>query len=793
MLLSILWVSQTTTCQKTPAFTHSVSLAPVLTMEWVIQNDELWIHLSKSTPGWAAIAWAQDMSNGDVLEIQKLPDDTSQLNVTNCYFVGHKHPACTMTQQYTTVSFSSTDSNFSVIVKRKLAATDPTHGVSIQPGSNSLVWAYTKSNTIEFHGKTGQDGNRGQVDLDLSSGSAQKANGLKFGFIRHEYAQAIIWTVPVDMLILLARYFKGVPAWADIHLYTFMFLFICSYVARQTGQTNISPVNPDYGSETAAYRDLHKEYNIILFIFAALQLAGGTFFKISRPLKLMAIRRNLKSGHIVGGILTWITAKFFVFTGSLMYKYKFNNGILFTLILTETLGFVILLGYLEMRKRRLESAPVDWSGSGDLSAYSLANENLTTQQQEIINAIIKHRLTPAQLRSRFPDLTVFIFLNRVYNLTGFSHPGGPALFRAANWTEVSRFLFGVTGLTGDPADAWKHSAAAFKTLQSRAIGSLYAPHVNDGDWPLRDDLDKPRFVADEFRLAAVRRLSATTSQFALRCDDVHVRNDLLGTQWLGKHYVLSRAPHCKKVRLYTHCASLAAEMQAYEARLADLVLTRSSDSAAVSALFPVRLDALPLVVKKYESTDGLSSALHSLAVGDSVKVEGPVGRGFLLDQTTGHVLLVAGGTGILPFADLLSLLLRKAVYLALSRRGASTEAVFPPQDYSALWRDCRFTLLCGFRTLEDFVNVDTVRRLVQVCRAAGLDLFRVVARVDGVDSQTLGLDTTDRHFDAALLRRLFGSGEEVRETLVCGPGPMQVKLLKELKEFGVGEDRVTLV
>ena len=617
--------------------------------------------------------------------------------------------------------------------------------------------------------------------------------GYMFGFLRHEYAQAIIWTVPVDMLILLARYFKGVPAWADIHMYVFMFLNLVSYVARNTHQGRIGPTNPNYSSELKSLKHYHKGYDFVLTGFIALQLIGGILLRIGRSTKSFSFQTILKSGHIVGGILTWLTAKGFVIVGCIMYKSKFDDGTILYLVIAETIVFLLGLATFEMKRRQgYESIP-SMSENEELSAYSMSMEESDKLTDKVMTAIVKHRLTPAQLRSRFPDLTVFVFLNRVYNLTGFSHPGGPALFRAANWTEVSRFLFGVTGLTGDPADAWKHSAAAFKTLQSRAIGSLYAPHVNDGDWPLRDDLDKPRFVADEFRLAAVRRLSATTSQFALRCDDVHVRNDLLGTQWLGKHYVLSRAPHCKKVRLYTHCASLAAEMQAYEARLADLVLTRSSDSAAVSALFPVRLDALPLVVKKYESTDGLSSALHSLAVGDSVKVEGPVGRGFLLDQTTGHVLLVAGGTGILPFADLLSLLLRKAVYLALAGRGASTEAVFPPQDYSALWRDCRFTLLCGFRTLEDFVNVDTVRRLVQVCRAAGLDLFRVVARVDGVDSQTLGLDTTDRHFDAALLRRLFGSGEEVRETLVCGPGPMQVKLLKELKEFGVGEDRVTLV
>src|SRR3990167_4839529 len=113
-LLTVLTLQRSVLAEKAPSFTHTLSLSPVLSMSWVIQNNQIWIQLSKSTPGWAAIAWGQNMTAGDVLEIQKLPDDTSKLNVTNCYFVGHRPPACDMVQQYTMLEGTSTDSNFTV-------------------------------------------------------------------------------------------------------------------------------------------------------------------------------------------------------------------------------------------------------------------------------------------------------------------------------------------------------------------------------------------------------------------------------------------------------------------------------------------------------------------------------------------------------------------------------------------------------------------------------------------------------------------------------------------------------
>src|SRR3990167_76367 len=205
--------------KNVPELEFSKELSKVLSLKWSIQNGDLWLRVTKSAPGWTGISFAKDMKKGDVLLIQKLPDDTSKLNVQNCFFQGYDAPNCTMSMQYTVVEQTSDDNSFSVLVRRPLTATDRLHGADINPEKTSLVWAYTKNNQVEYHGDPESEGLFGSVILDLSKGiNTQLKVGYKFGFLRHEYAQAIIWTLPVDLLILLARYFKGVPAWADIHL-----------------------------------------------------------------------------------------------------------------------------------------------------------------------------------------------------------------------------------------------------------------------------------------------------------------------------------------------------------------------------------------------------------------------------------------------------------------------------------------------------------------------------------------------------------------------------------------------
>src|SRR3990167_814776 len=341
------------------------------------------------------------MKKGDVLLIQKLPDDTSKLNVTNCFFRGYGSPNCTMSMQYTVVEQTSDDNSFSVLVRRPLTATDREKGMDINSYEADMVFAYTKNNKLESHTRPNVGGTFGAVQLNLMSGKKTGEKiGYKFGFLRHEYAQAIIWTLPVDLLILLARYFKGVPAWADIHLYVFMFLYAVSYISLDTHQGRIGPINPEYSTEMKSISKVHKNYYFVLIGFAAMQMIGGILLRIRRSTKSFSFQAKLKNGHIVGGILTWLPSRGFVLAGSLMFKSKFNDPFLLNAVIAETFLFFVAVGYLEMSRRKsFDEVPVIES-SKDLSAYSLTLEDSEKVTDQVMVSMLKHRLTPAQLRAR---------------------------------------------------------------------------------------------------------------------------------------------------------------------------------------------------------------------------------------------------------------------------------------------------------------------------------------------------------------------------------------------------------
>ena len=49
----------------------------------------------------------------------------------------------------------------------------------------------------------------------------------------------------------------------------------------------------------------------------------------------------------------------------------------------------------------------------------------------------------------------------------------------------------------------------------------------------------------------------------------------------------------------------------------------------------------------------MTSYLNSLKPGDFLKIQGPLGPGLLLSELNGNFLALAGGTGLIPFLDLI--------------------------------------------------------------------------------------------------------------------------------------------
>ena len=67
---------------------------------------------------------------------------------------------------------------------------------------------------------------------------------------------------------------------------------------------------------------------------------------------------------------------------------------------------------------------------------------------------------------------------------------------------------------------------------------------------------------------------------------------------------------------------------------------------------------LCITAKNYSKPSGVSTKLSTQKIGASFKVKGPMGKGMALKASGGVNIAFTGGTGVLPFLDLVAYLVR---------------------------------------------------------------------------------------------------------------------------------------
>jgi hypothetical protein len=90
----------------------------------------------------------------------------------------------------------------------------------------------------------------------------------------------------------------------------------------------------------------------------------------------------------------------------------------------------------------------------------------------VVSCVNNLGLTRKGLDDRFPGKIVVMFLNRVYDLSDFTHLGGQYIWQFSKWREISRYLVVAHGHPKDFLEYtnYTHSAKAFVILVSWYIG-----------------------------------------------------------------------------------------------------------------------------------------------------------------------------------------------------------------------------------------------------------------------------------------------------------------------------------
>jgi ferredoxin-NADP reductase len=198
--------------------------------------------------------------------------------------------------------------------------------------------------------------------------------------------------------------------------------------------------------------------------------------------------------------------------------------------------------------------------------------------------------------------------------------------------------------------------------------------------------------------------------------------------------------------------------QHYDIRLTAADGYRAQRSYSVASA-PERTGEIDLTIELVEGGE-VSAFMHEVvAVGDRIEVRGPIGGYFVWEAAMGGpLLLVAGGSGVVPLMSML-------------RHRAAAGSMAPAR------------LLYSSRTYDDVIYRDELDRLK--ARGDSFELFHTLTR-----SQPEGWTGLARRIDARMLSdvsRLYGAKAMI---FICGPTPLVESAANGLLELGLKSERI---
>lgn len=117
-------------------------------------------------------------------------------------------------------------------------------------------------------------------------------------------------------------------------------------------------------------------------------------------------------------------------------------------------------------------------------------------------------------------------------------------------------------------------------------------------------------------------------------------------------------------------------------------------------------------------------------------IEGVFGVGLEVKGNS-DVVVIAGGTGVLPFLDLFDLVMKKAIALVAEKAGVNSDNYDPYKiGYKSLFPNSRFTLFVSFMHEEEFANYGWLKDLHKISVDNNLGLFELWVRLPNMETST---------------------------------------------------------
>lgn len=266
-------------------------------------------------------------------------------------------------------------------------------------------------------------------------------------FLIHAKWLTILWTF-CDIPILIGRYAKGWRYSYKVHSVS-MSIVLMTHLLLVT--MNIVNVQMSTGRGNNSVRHAAHWKGIVCMISLSFALAfTGTILESyykARNSKISLQKPILRKFHVIFGIMMWVAAKYTIhaeidFLGISWVETSYKIG-----------RWVVIFFVLAMEFYRVKLK------KRDVSRKVIPKK--ITQDQRIIVEKLRSGATSEELKADYPDKSIFMFKHLIYDLTGYTHPGGDIIFVNHNFKEISRYVMGTHPDEHENFPAFIHSQAAY--------------------------------------------------------------------------------------------------------------------------------------------------------------------------------------------------------------------------------------------------------------------------------------------------------------------------------------------
>ena len=614
-------------------------------------------------------------------------------------------------QDYTATYWEQANGNITAVLVRKLDTKDPNDAVLSQDLAMEICWAYLNDPAWREHSNYGSGKMIWATDPTKVSFLDTSGKGL----MGHQGIMAILWLLIINIAVIPARYFKTFSRWYLIHAVLGWVVIIISYFSMAVA---------------------FKEDKLTSF-------AQNTLYHSRLGLAMM-------STLIGQGFLGLITRLFMMYTKNLS-----------VIIMARRMHRI--LGYSLMALGFAACFYGEWVEDGNGSTP--APEIIASVVWFVIFAVLETlwQLGPNRVRClkricrKRPKMTHAEVLEQVekenkplafydqyvLNMNHFTnpHPGGGFMIRETYGEDLGKYFSGTNGF-GSIASGYKHSTKALLYLKWLIIGKL----------PAQENYftgTSPGYKWMTWTLDDSKEVATNTNIFAFRHDNINVVGKFTSVDWIGKHFAVRAYIQGQWVVRYY---SLSGTLPRLTQGLAPGTLT--------------------LLVKNYAPHGKMSSFMFKLTKGDHFELKGPLGPGLALTpELTGKFLAIGAGTGIMPFLDLVEMM------IDIKQHNASS--VYP---LDLLNPQFSLLLYVSFRSSKDNFAKQLLERAAQLFKDQP-ERFTLVMTYDE--------DKTGEKLSADLLQRRIGA-DKLTRSWICGPPGFNKFALDTVVAAGI-ERKVVMV